>query len=870
LTDIKSVVRHFYTIQALADYLEQNIHGPGHLSPENPDIADVASNNYSPRFFGWHRWIDRLWEIRQPRLDSFRLVDQGGGNIQGILTMIRPTPNPDQVKPDNALTGTTVQGQGSVWIAYNVRPETWGRPINLTINAQVYLNSTDLNPVAGLDATPVVANAVAQGADSGPVELRFPGLDGGGQGAFATVDAGGVINFKNARLRVTAHLSPVGGIPGSFAAGADQIDYHESFDLFLVKDHQAPTVSTLLNRSAFSLDEIVVNANGAAQSAFENSLFVVLQDSGLPAPGFDTPSIFADPARRVVSGIFTDPSLKPGVQVVDEMSNPVTWFTATFTDAFPEQPGLSDNASQRFLFRHRLTFDVAAMQALLPNAGDSRTARIVISARDRAGNAVANVLSAPIQLFHHPHPYMIDVIGQNPSWLSVDTRVFSVKQTDMHFNHSVSGSGSPEQYIHDVIDEFNNGTQNFDAIPADENQAQLELSPQVAGVNVYNFALARVRMGTQAMVAGVQTFFRLFTTAVSDLSFNAINYPTSGGAPPISLLGRTAGAEIVSIPCFAAPRIETRDAMGGVSMTTQTDGPNVQPFAVSPPGGETIRYFGAYLDINSDTPRYPQAPGGNGPFAIGDCVSIRNIIRGQHQCMVAEVFFASDPTMPNSTPASSDHLAQRNLLIVETANPGIKNITHAAQHSFDMVLPGRDLKAQIVDVLRRRERELQAVNRGSLVPVAPFSRPAQASFVPPPVVSTFGDTAGVAHYPGFDELVFFWNNLPTTSTVEVYLPGLTAEYPWILRELRRAPEQHALVGRAGRKLSADSEHQFRETGRPAHGHVAGWDSRGRKLYRRRDAHPARNGHDCRRLPSGDPGEKRRRHLQQRTTTSSSL
>jgi hypothetical protein len=782
LNDIKSVVRHFYAAQALATYLEGNIHGPGHLSPENPDIADVASNNYSPRFFGWHRWIDRLWEIRQPRLDSFRSVDQAGGNIDRILTMIRPTPNPDQAKPDNALTGITGQGQGSLWIAYNVRPETWSRAINLNISAQVYLNSMDLTPVAGLDAVPITVNAVPQGVDSGPVELRFTGLDGGGQGAFATVDAAGVINFKNARIRVTAHLTPVGAIPGSFATGSDQIDYHESFDIFLVKDNQAPQVSTLLNRSAFSLDEIVVNASGAAQSAFSNSVFVVVQDPGLPATGFDTPSIFADPARNIVSGIFTDPSLVPSVQAVDDMNNPVTWFTVTFTDAFPEQPSLSDNAPQRFLFRHRITFDVAAMQALLPNPGDSRTARIRIGARDRAGNAVAGVLSAPIQLFHHPHPYMIDVIGQNPYWLSVDTRVFSVKQNDTAFNHSVTGSGSPEQYIQDVINEFNSGTQNFDGIPQDENQAPLELSPQVGGVNVYNFALARVRMGTQAVVSGVQTFFRLFTTAVSDLSFTNTNYPNSGGGTPIALLGRTGGgAEIVSIPCFAAPRLETRDAMGGVSMTTQPDPANVQTFAISPAGGETIRYFGALLDINSDTPRYPAAPSGDGPFPIGECVSIRNIIRGQHQCMVAEVFLGSDPTDPASTPATSDHLAQRNLLIIETANPGIDNITHTAQHSFDIVLLNRDQKTAIVN--RRR------IDRISQVPMRNLPNEAAnvTAAVPPAASSTFGDPAGSVRYPGFDELVFLWNNLPTTSKVEVYLPFLTAEYPWLVRELRRAP-----------------------------------------------------------------------------------
>src|SRR6266545_5684750 len=148
-------------------------------------------------------------------------------------------------------------------------------------------------------------------------------------------------------------------------------------------------------------------------------------------------------------------------------------------------------------------------------------------------------------------------------------------------------------------------------------------------------------------VNDVCVFFRLFIIAVSNLSFNPMNYPT-GGATPIALLGRTSpDAEITSIPFFAEPRVETRDTSpGAAAMDTQTDPANVQTFAVTPPGGETIRYFGAHLDINSDTARYPQAPVGNGPFPAAQCVSSRDIIRGQHQCMVAEIFYAGDPTEP--------------------------------------------------------------------------------------------------------------------------------------------------------------------------------------------------------------------------------
>jgi hypothetical protein len=67
LTVIKDRVRHFNTPDTLGAYLEGAVHGNGHTSPENREIADIYTDNYSPRFFGWHRWIDYCWEVRQPR-----------------------------------------------------------------------------------------------------------------------------------------------------------------------------------------------------------------------------------------------------------------------------------------------------------------------------------------------------------------------------------------------------------------------------------------------------------------------------------------------------------------------------------------------------------------------------------------------------------------------------------------------------------------------------------------------------------------------------------------------------------------------------------------------------------------------------------
>jgi hypothetical protein len=802
LAVIKDRVRHFNTLNALANQLEFTVHGDGHLAPGSEDIADIFTNNYSPRFFGWHRWIDYCWEVRQPRLDAFRVVASDGVDYDDVITIVRPTPAPDRIEPANAVTGIAADGRGSLWVDYQVRPESWGRAVNLSITAQVFRNSGDLNPVAGLDATAVTVNAVAQGAPSGPVELVFPGLDGDGDGAFARQNlTATAVGFKNGRIRISVRLTSVGTIPGSLATGPDTIDYEAYRDAVLVKDTRPPLVSALLNKSSFSVDEVTVNAGGSATSTFANSFFVVLQDPPEPPPGLGTASIFADPARTAVSGVFQDTAIAPTVEVVDEAGTVVPWFQLALTDVFAEQPGLPPHVSQRVLFRYLVFFDPASLSALLPNAGDTRYAQLRIRARDRAGNETANVLSPRIRLFRDANPYMIDIQGDNPGWLSIDTRVFAVRHSEVRFGHSVAASGGPNQYIRDVLGEFNAGTQNFDTVPSQADQARLELAPTVNGQPVYDFALSRARVRSTTAVSDVRMFFRLFTTAVSNLSFTPQGYPSSNSGNPKALLGRTGTPEIVSIPFFADPRVETRDSAGGVAMTTQTDTPNIQSFPASVGAAESIRYFGAYLDINADTPRFPQAPVGDGPFPAAQCVSIRNILRGQHECMAAELMYAGDPTEPGSNPGTSDNLAQRNLVILETANPGTM-FTHRVQHSFDMVLASRRERAQASEEIRLAA--LQALAQQPEPAMAPDGPQPQttmaAAAVPKTAVAgwrgldrTDGTDRLVSQFAeqatrtGLDELAIFWNNLPASAHVEVYLPSIDVDYLTLLRRLRQAP-----------------------------------------------------------------------------------
>jgi hypothetical protein len=72
----------------------------------------------------------------------------------------------------------------------------------------------------------------------------------------------------------------------------------------------------------------------------------------------------------------------------------------------------------------------------------------------------------------------------------------------------------------------------------------------------------------------------------------------------------------------------------------------------------------------------------DGPWAASR-QPIQQLVRGLHQCLVAEIAFDPDPIPNGATTGTSDKLAQRNLAIVESDNPG-SVASHTIQHTFEM------------------------------------------------------------------------------------------------------------------------------------------------------------------------------------------
>ncbi len=223
-------------------------------------------------------------------------------------------------------------------------------------------------------------------------------------------------------------------------------------------------------------------------------------------------------------------------------------------------------------------------------------------------------------------------------------------------------------FIQNVIDRLNSGNtagQTFENdISLDESVSHLELSEEVNGVPVYNFAIAKVHYRSLMTDSGtVRVFFRLFPASTTSTAYDGSTYPRGGQAGVIIPLLGVVGNETTTIPCFA----DARKDYSVQSINEQTDVKNVQVIAHDATGNERIAYFGCWLDINQPTQKlFPISPPNNtGPYNPADQQSIQDLIRNIHQCLVAEISLDGVALINNGeTPGSSDKLAQRNLTVV--------------------------------------------------------------------------------------------------------------------------------------------------------------------------------------------------------------
>jgi hypothetical protein len=449
------------------------------------------------------------------------------------------------------------------------------------------------------------------------------------------------------------------------------------------------------------------------EATFEEAIFLFYE-------GF-LPSEVDVPAQvPQLSWQFSDGAAVPGMRI--ELARQGTQI----------DPVANLDTPQKFTFVYDVIFD---NEQAFNTFGDDEPRKVIVRS-DLNGYVDTIVLT----LMKKANPFMKD---GDPPWLSIDLRVHRAAVME------AQAAGGPDAYIKKLLNAFeasniadDNESHPFELLDTsqDDNPVVLEVPEGTNGV--HNFAVARVRYlsipGEDAN--DVRVFFRLFNTVGTALEYDPKGtYNTLAGvAGPIPGLGRV-GSFVTTIPFFAAPRVTP-----GKKMTEQSDDQvNKKPMAGAGPA-MTYRYFGCWLDINTRQKHFPRFIFDDGPFGEifgpieGPLQEMVTLIAGYHQCLVAEISFGDNATSQGATPFTSDNLAQRNLATVYVANPGLEAITRTAQTSFE---------------------------------VKPSDAPTPLLLAHPGT----GPAATVAARLRADELLFWRNNLPAGSLVEVYMPEIDVD-----------------------------------------------------------------------------------------------
>ena len=470
-------------------------------------------------------------------------------------------------------------------------------------------------------------------------------------------------------------------------------DSHEYFTEELVQSNFGKSLTLITDRSSFGRDEVDAMLNAGSPAVITNAFYVV-------ADGF-----WPDKLGITPSSLFGAPNVKPTIS----MTPSVPGMTVSITSLEAEDTELPE-ALQRFTWVCQLVF--ANNNGFPATAGELQ---VTLTA------SLAGLSSdAQIRLIREPHPYELD--GPT-SWLSTDLRVFQMRAGDSRFGATMGTSAKDASaFIKQVVSNLNSGIsdgQTFDSISVDQQTSMLELAQQVNGINVFNFAIAKVRYVGTMDISNVRVFFRLFPAATTSTDYNpnTTYRRATNGTSAIPILGLNGNGDVVTIPCFAEPRVDSAKD----SIATQADPTNVQTI-IHGGGNEVAAFFGCWLDINQPQPQFPSNPGpSDGPWTTGR-KSIQELMRNAHQCLIAEIVFDPDPIPTGASPGWSDKIAQRNLSIVESANPG-KVASRRILNVFDLQ---------------------------------------------PPVATTLPQ--GMP-----DELLIDWGNTPRDSVATIYIPEIHAE-----------------------------------------------------------------------------------------------
>lgn len=387
--------------------------------------------------------------------------------------------------------------------------------------------------------------------------------------------------------------------------------------------------------------------------------------------------------------------------------------------------------------RVRFPFDVRFTAASLggfPGAGAAPVTDELDGALTVGGHTARAATLLEFTSGADPYFTNINPAQRNVFWLSQDLRVFTAIPA-LH-NHPVPAGPAfatdsftgAYVYLQALLGYLNSnfgnpsGTDPFDpannVVPGQSGAltGDSSVTPSTGSHRNYNFAIARVRLrgtqGTAGAAQNVKVFFRMWGTQTADTDYqpdttylsrlDASNLPASPLAPP----------DNHTIPMFATGT--SPNLLDPNNPEYGTGGVNNQTITIAT-GDSQWAYFGCFLNVYDPSNTVNGTP-------------VRMVLPGTHHCLVAQLAYDPAPIINangiTASPSSSDKLAQRNLQVTVSDNPG-SPATHLIPQTFDL-------------------------------------RPSEAAQI--------GDL--LSGYP--DELMIDWGNTPVGSTATIYWPQVDA------------------------------------------------------------------------------------------------
>jgi hypothetical protein len=439
-------------------------------------------------------------------------------------------------------------------------------------------------------------------------------------------------------------------------------------------------------KGAFRADEVTDAVTAPNNGIFPQALWLQLDGFNQQVLGGSTPTL-SGPALGL-TGV-TMPANAAGAQY----QNPANML-----------------APQRVLFPIDVDFTPAAL-AIFPAAGTPALDQLLDGSITVLGKVFTTATHIELMAGTNPYFTNIDSSQNNVSWLSQDLRLFTATPSQ----NSSPVPGAPPfaadtlagayAYIQTLLTYLNAnytdpaGTDPFNAannvVPdqAGAYTGDSSVTPSTNSAANYNFAIARVRLrgaqGAAGTAQNVRVFFRLWSTQTADTDFQPATYPShtnANGRPdwPLAAPGHT-------LPFFATSNAPVLSAPNNPEYGA--NGVNNQTIVINS-GDGAWHYFGCFLNVYD-------------PSNVINGSQIQTLLNGTHHCLVAEIAYDGAPIINSNgvteSPDNCDRLAQRNLQVTLSDNPGVP-ATHIIPQTFDIrpsptIILGKDILLQYPDEL---------------------------------------------------------------------------------------------------------------------------------------------------------------------------